>query len=169
MTDFGRRFGDMFKSTYDTDQNGVVDEVEAVPAHKTSHQNGGSDALDCSGLDGRDIWIERGDPSTPDFSLGALTTDGHWHDLDCSSIVPVDAKAIRFNVQIQDNAAFSFFDMRKNGNTGAWAAYRITTQVANIPMNYQPIVFCDTDRVVEYLAFNTTWSTIYITVIGWLI
>lgn len=51
MTDFGRRAGtgDMLKSVYDSNDDGVVD---AVPAHKATHQLTGSDALNVSGLTG---------------------------------------------------------------------------------------------------------------------
>jgi hypothetical protein len=51
MTDFGTRTGqgDMLKADYDADQNGVVD---SVPGHHASHESGGSDEIDISGLTG---------------------------------------------------------------------------------------------------------------------
>ena len=57
--------GDMYKSTYDTDDDGVVDNSEQLEgstkaqvqdhdpkAHASSHQNGGADELDLAGLSG---------------------------------------------------------------------------------------------------------------------
>jgi hypothetical protein len=52
MTDFGKRTGDMCKSTYDTNNSGVVDAAEAIPAHKASHESEGSDPIDVTGLVG---------------------------------------------------------------------------------------------------------------------
>ena len=51
MTDMGRRAGpgDMKKEDYDVNEDGVVDEVIA---HKTSHQDGGSDEVNVAGLSG---------------------------------------------------------------------------------------------------------------------
>lgn len=51
MTDFGRRagVGDMLKADYDPDEDGLV---TAAEAHKASHQNGGADEIDCTGLTG---------------------------------------------------------------------------------------------------------------------
>lgn len=51
MTDMGRRAGpgDMKKEDYDTNEDGVVDEVIA---HKASHQDGGSDEVSVAGLSG---------------------------------------------------------------------------------------------------------------------
>ena len=51
MTDMGRRAGpgDMKKEDYDTDEDGVVDEVIA---HKATHQDGGSDEVNVAGLSG---------------------------------------------------------------------------------------------------------------------
>lgn len=84
MTDFGRRQGDMNKSVYDQDDDGTVDNSEKLQgsnktevqdhtpkshthtdppiAHKTSHQTGGSDEINVTGLTG----------TTP----GALLGDG---------------------------------------------------------------------------------------------
>lgn len=52
MTDFGRRRGEMLKSVYDTDDNGVVDEAESTAAHAADHQNGGDDEISVAALSG---------------------------------------------------------------------------------------------------------------------
>lgn len=52
MTDFGRRRGEMLKSVYDTDDNGVVDEAESTAAHAADHQRGGDDEISVAALSG---------------------------------------------------------------------------------------------------------------------
>lgn len=84
MTDFGRKagLGDMLKSTYDPNADGVIalpqteadmkksvydtnDDgvVDSVPTHKTSHQDGGTDEMAVTGLVG----------ATPTAIIGSAT------------------------------------------------------------------------------------------------
>lgn len=115
-------------------------------------------------------YVDRGDPAAVDFAVGALTTDGAWHDLDLSSIVPASAKAVILRAAIEDDAASSAFAFRKNGNSNAINIARQTTQVSGVTIHIPPtIVPVDANRVVEYLATNTTWTTINIAVCGWFI
>lgn len=53
MTDFGKKTGDMKKSTYDTDEDGVVDDSEATAAHASKHENEGNDEISVAGLSGK--------------------------------------------------------------------------------------------------------------------
>lgn len=169
MTDFGKRFGDMFKSTYDTDDSGVVDEVETYPAHKTDHQDGGADEIDASGLVGRADYVDRGDPASYDWTVGSFTTNGAYHDLDCSSIVPAGAKAIVFRVYLSDETEDVFFQMRKNGNSNGINNSKLFVQTANRTATCDMIVACDSNRVVEYLASNTTITTLSVVIAGWFV
>jgi hypothetical protein len=111
--------------------------------------------------------FDRGDPSAYDFTLGDLTTNGTWQDLDLSSIVPEDAIAVVLRVSIQDDATNNVLRFRKNGNSNTHSMQVVNTQVADLVNNAQFIVFCDTDRVIEYYATNTTWTAINIVVTGW--
>lgn len=81
MTDFGRRLGtgDMLKSVYDANDDGVVD---AAPAHKASHQAGGSDEVAVTGLVG----------TTPNAILGEDNLDK-------------DLRAYRINIANGTNAS----------------------------------------------------------------
>jgi hypothetical protein len=115
-------------------------------------------------------YVDRGDPAAFDFAVGDLTTDGAWHDLDLSSIVPASAKAVIIKVAIEDNAAGNAFAFRKNGNSNAFNIARQATQVADVTIHMPPtIIPVDTNRVIEYLATSTTWTTINIQVCGWFI
>jgi hypothetical protein len=112
-------------------------------------------------------YVDRGDPSAWDWDLGDLTTDGAWHDLDCSSIVSSDATAILFRFYIKDDAAGNTFQARKNGLTNSQAVFAVKTQVANIVNDVNGIIACDSSQVIEYWASNTTWTGIYIQILGW--
>ncbi len=112
---------------------------------------------------------DRGDPSAWDFQLANLTTNGTWIDLDLSSIIPVNTKAVLLHVSIADDAAGNYIEFRKNGNTNGVSRAMLFTQVSNIYTSGDLIVFCDNNRKIEYLATNTTFTGIYITVKGWFI
>lgn len=81
MTDFGRKsgLGDMLKSVYDSNDDGVVDDV---PDHKDTHQAGGADEIAVTGLTG----------TTP----GAIIGDG---------TVNINLRAIRIYIDNGTNAA----------------------------------------------------------------
>lgn len=123
-----------------------------------------------------DVWAEIGKPKFIDRGNDAgaadftsFTTDGSWHDLDLSSIVPSGAVAAVLRVQIKDDAAESILQFRKNGATSTYAIPGVMTQVANI-MNEQVItVPCDEARAIEYKGTNTTFTSIEVDVIGWII
>lgn len=92
MTDFGRRPGDMFKSDYDANLDGIVD---ALLAHKLLHQSGGTDEISVAGLLGElaaaqaSTWTKvTGKPST--FAPAAHKTSHQTGDgdaIDCTALV----------------------------------------------------------------------------------
>jgi hypothetical protein len=111
--------------------------------------------------------FDRGDPSSPDWEETDLTTDETWNDLDCSSIVPEDAIAIILYVKIRHSGANKILKFRKNGNSNEYNIMHLKTQVADITTQQQGIVFCDSDRVIEYYGSDITFDLIDITIIGW--
>jgi hypothetical protein len=112
-------------------------------------------------------FIDRGDPSTYDKTLVDLTTDGVYHDLDLSAIVPIGAKLILLRIFILDDAVASQLRFRKNGNSNGYNASYIKTQVANVELDADMLVSCDSSRIIEYITTNTTFTGIGITVAGW--
>ncbi len=111
--------------------------------------------------------IDYGDSSSAGWDLTALTTDGAWHDLDLSSIVPAGAKFVLMKIYVQDDAAGSYVQLRKNGNTEIFNAFTCRTQVANQVNEQDGWVACDTNRVIEYRTANLTYTAIYLRVRGW--
>jgi hypothetical protein len=114
-------------------------------------------------------YVDRGDPAGYDKVVGDLTTDGTWRDLDLSAVVPSGAVAVHICCNIIDDAAGSVFLIRKNGNTNSYNTLSQATQAANVTVYFDGIVKCDANRVVEYVASNTAWTGINITIRGWII
>lgn len=110
--------------------------------------------------------FDRGDASGWDWTQADLTMDDTWNDLDCSSIVPEDAVAILFQVNIRDASTGQYFWMRKNGNSNSHNRFYGNTIVADLRHSYDAIVFCDTDRKVEYKA-EAAFDVIEIVIKGW--
>ena len=112
-------------------------------------------------------FVPRGDLAGVDYAV--FTADGAYHDLDLSAIVPAGAIAVYLRIIISDNATGSLFKVRKNGNTNEEDAIKFRTQVINLNNDLYGIVECDSNRIIEYQATNTTWSSINIAIIGWFI
>lgn len=112
-------------------------------------------------------FIDRGDPSAADFTQATLTTDATWRDLDLSSIIPESAVAVLLAVDIRDDAVGSSLLFRKNGNANNKTISGLNTQVLNVTLYSDCVVFCDTARIIEYYGANVTFTAINITVKGW--
>lgn len=110
---------------------------------------------------------DRGDPVTWDWQVGDLTTDGAWHDLDLSTIVPAGTKAVLMRANIVDNLVNQLLYFREKGNSGWQNSSLLTTQVANQGINHDVVVAVDANRVIQYWASSTTWTTINIAVRGY--
>lgn len=139
------------------------------PAHKTTHQDAGVDEIAATGLVGRINYVDRGDPSSADFSAFGLTQNGQWHDLDLSSIIPAGAIAAHLALQVSDGLVSQLLRIREKGNSNTYNCLFALTVVANVYTYAQGFVLLDGDRKCEYDASNTTWSTMNVTVRGWLI
>lgn len=113
------------------------------------------------------LFVDRGDPSAVDFDEGDLTADGAWHTLDLSGIVPSGASVVFLSLLCRTSVAQAFAGFRKNGNVNIRNISYINTQVANIAIGYDLIVFCDSNRLIEYLLWPGSWTYLYITIKGW--
>lgn len=105
-----------------------------------------------------------------DKEVGDFTTDGNWKvdGLDLSAIVPAGATAIHLLIDITDDAASSWFGVRKDA-THIYNYCQPTTQVANIPYIIHAIVACNADRLLDYIGANLAFTSINVTVLGWFI
>lgn len=110
---------------------------------------------------------DRGDPAAYDFSDATLNNDGNWHDMDLSSIVPVDTKAVLLGVVIRDNNVESSIKFRKNGNTNVINIASIETQAANVYNQGDLVVACDENRLIEYNFPTSNTDYLRIVIKGW--
>ena len=191
MTDFGRRAGDMLKSVYDADKDGVIalaqteadmtkavydsgDDgvVDDIPAHAAEHEDGGGDEIDTTDLAGHvagGFYVDRGDPSGWDFVRPNLDTDGNAHDLDLSSIVPEGAIAVHLYFEISGSSTGLFFWFREKGNSNTYNRLMQATQAASVLIHDEGFVRLDANRKIEYKSSNDAFGAYNVLVRGWII
>lgn len=115
-------------------------------------------------------YIDRGDPAIVDFIIGAFTTDGNWHELDLSAIVPENAKAISATVNLKAGNVLSEFGIRIHGNANDESRSRAIIQVADLLFAADFICGVNTDRKIDYKStpdFLSIWGIIDLTIKGW--
>lgn len=113
------------------------------------------------------IYRDRGDPAGNDFTKVDLTTDGNWHDLDLSSIVPEHAKAVLLYYRFRSNTVDSYVSFRENGNVNTFNKEQGRIPVAGTVQDRTGIVSLDTNRKIEYRIQNIVWDFIDIVIRGW--
>lgn len=113
------------------------------------------------------IYRHRGDPADFDFTTLNFITDGAWHELDLSSIVPENAKGVSLALRIRASTIDRAASFRIAGQAQPYNSSRATTQVANQVYTSDINVAVDTDRKIEYNFANITWHLITLTVKGW--
>jgi len=113
------------------------------------------------------MFIDRGDASGHDWSLGDLTMDGSWHDLDLSSIVPQYANAVLLRIESNNAFVATLFQLRTKGNANAHNVARYLTAQGGIEDYTSLIVAPDPDRVIEYFGSGVGWNSFDIIIGGW--
>jgi hypothetical protein len=107
-------------------------------------------------------------PEVPDFTLagGDFTTDGNWHTLELGGILPGVGCCVRLFAQVEDNLPSDLFFRRPDG---AGAEAEVQAISAGRPNGLEFSVNLNGTTRVEYMASNTVWTTIELTVIGWFV
>lgn len=112
-------------------------------------------------------FVDRGDPGPQDFETENFTTDGAWHDLDLSDIIPAGTKAVALRIGIMDNEIGSYIQLRTKGNTFTTNSSGFETQIADIAIAGDFIQHPDSSRLLQYRTINRVFTLIQITVKGW--
>lgn len=123
------------------------------------------------GSGGGESYVDRGDPSAVDASIGSgLTADGTWRSLSLSSIVPAGAasKLVHLRCRILDNSVESVMQLRKVGNTNAVNATKAATAVTNDSRYFDAWIMLDSARAVEY-NIDSGMNNAEVTVAGWMV
>jgi hypothetical protein len=142
-------------------------EIGRPNAHKLTHQNGGSDELDLTGLTRSPVFVDRGDPAAYDFTQPDITIDEAWHDLDLSAVVPAGAIAVFFSALLNVTGVGSTLLFRPNGQANQINRSQIVIQAANVNFGQDMIVALDSGRIIEYLASGGAFTSISIIIRGW--
>ena len=117
---------------------------------------------------GHDLeWVAATNLCSQGWTVTDFITDGTWRKLDCSSVVPEEAIAILFEIELQDDVALSQFSLRKNGNSNIHQYLNVFTLKTHDPVFVDRICACGANRVIEYYATNTTFTVINLEVGGW--
>lgn len=160
---------DLFDPLYETsDPNGSV----SAQRGKIAIYYDGADYQKKINVDGGTTWlpiggfVDRGDPAAYDRQVGDFTVDSDWHDWDLSAIVPAGAKAVLLRVMMKDDLVERLIQFQKNGNTNTFNSTHIRAQVANVYIEQDLIVACDSDRVIEYY-LTTGMDACNVIVRGW--
>lgn len=112
-------------------------------------------------------FIDRGDPAIHDFGREDLNIDFNWHDLNLSTIVPKEAKAVTLFTYIIALEPGSNIWFRKKSNTHTQNISRTETQIDGRGISSDHIIACDENQIIQYRIAAATWSTLTITVKGW--
>ncbi len=113
------------------------------------------------------MFVYRGDPAAFDFSESNFTDDGTWRELDISAIIPVSAKAILVEIDFQSVNANKEIAFRKYGQTNEVNHVDAETLVGNQHQSYSCIIPVDSNRIIEYMIDNATWTALNLVVCGW--
>ncbi len=138
-----------------------------VQPHAASHQSGGSDEIDLTGLSGIPNVVDRGDPASPDFNIFSFTADENWHDLDLSSIVPAGATWVLLRLLLLTNAQNGIMYLKKGGNTSEYSGAGYGTPYSAYEVYGDLWLQVGSTRVIEYWLSSGDWLAIGLTVKGW--
>ena len=169
MTEMGRRAGDMFKSVYDPDEDGVIAVAQTEADMKLSTYDPNEDGVIAVAQTEAVKYVDRGDPDAYDFALTNLTADDAWRDLDLSGILPAGVRLAHLFLHVHCVEASIYSWLRENGNSNEINVTRFCTGAERSPRGVSRLVRCDEDRKIEYRIAVATWIFYKIQVVGWFI
>ena len=112
-------------------------------------------------------YIDRGDPSAPDFTEADLDMDNSFYLLDLSDIVlDSDAVLVHLVLRIADSALGTLLQIREYDNTYAINVAEVGTQQISIWNSADCVVAIDSFRLISYRVSSVA-DGITITVRGW--
>jgi len=112
-------------------------------------------------------FVDRSDPAAWNFTLADFTTDGNWHELDLSGIIPANAKAAALSLMVADDVVNSSVRLRRPGQTYDYNCSEIVTMVADTPIVGDFVTALSDNRKIEYRTSPVTFNGIILTVKGW--
>lgn len=116
------------------------------------------------------LYQVREDPTDFDYNSGAAKA---WTELDLSSVVPANTKAVKIRVTLSDNTVGSYIRVQQNGEgRQSYDTFDMMTLTAGRSLTQTMTVEVDADRKIEYSVFDAEGGgdavTVFtITVLGW--
>ncbi len=115
----------------------------------------------------KEMFIARGLRGDYDFVTAAFTADGAYHDLDLSSIIPANTKAILALVQIYDTDVGSWIRFKKKGAGYDMCLSEVSVYNADVDTFEDLIIIPDASQVIEYKVVATGLDYIGFLIKGW--
>lgn len=137
--------------------------------HKTTHQAGGADEINATGLTGITNYVDRGDLAIDDFDLSSLTSDWQWHDISFAAIVPTGTKQIYVKIRVYDTGAGSELDMRTKGYVNEINIRQVVNNRAGADELDYFLLALDPNRTAQYRPYIGIYGGCGITVLAWII
>ncbi len=113
--------------------------------------------------------VDRGDPSVRDFIEVEFSKVPTWHELDLSGIVPVGAVGVFVRIEcvgttLAKTAQFKNLDNINNPSM-------VYIQIDTIDFLYERnvLIFCDSEAKIQYRLSGDFFTTLSLTVCGWII
>lgn len=113
------------------------------------------------------MYVDRGDPSTQDFTLANFTCDNTWRELDLSAFIPTIARAILCHLKFEASVKDEEILFRKQGNTNALNVTGCITKQTDKHQYKTVIVSPGDTRKIEYKATSVNITVLSLTVRGW--
>lgn len=116
-----------------------------------------------------EVFIDRGDPGTNDYTHANLTGDSTWRDMDLSSIIPAGATAVLLRTTMYDESGTGMtLYFRKNGNSNTINIGGNSVQVITLTNKPEDtLVALDSNRKIEYWLSSTATDSISVNVAGY--
>lgn len=113
------------------------------------------------------MFKDRNDPAAWDFIAAGPQKDNTWRDLDLSAIVPENAKAVLIRLRYRATAIGLESNLRAKGKANDYNHARFNSQVANITLEFNTVIQCDTNRFVQYKIPHVAVDRFNLVVMGW--
>ncbi len=113
--------------------------------------------------------VSAGDLASRSWDKNDFITDGNYHDLDVSSVVPIAAKIAVFRIRMNSATAGHYCEIRPKGYTNGINIFRSMVMVANKPVDNEFSIVLPSDNILEYEFSNGTLTFIDLDPIYWIL
>ena len=113
-------------------------------------------------------FLARTNSADYDYTEATMTTDGAAHAFtNIANIIPVGVKAVVMKVYIKDDA-ISSLSIYSNAYNGTAFQQNIYIAVVNIANEITFVIPIGNDRIINYVASNTTFTNIFVKIVGFI-